>query len=105
MALIDDYNQAVENPTFRMKVAVQVAKAVATAIDATTPPAAHLNLARRYYLAPGAETDRYLLPTAARLAMASVTIVNATDAQIATAVTAVLADNAELGIGVETATP
>lgn len=98
MALIDDYNQAVENPQFRQRVAVAVAKAIATALDATTPPQAHLDLARRFYLSPEAEISRYVLPVAARLIGAGGQLTN--DAHITTAVNLVLLDNAELGIGI-----
>lgn len=96
MALKDDYNAAVENPEFRQKVAIAVTRAIMDAVAATTPPASHLALAKRFLLAPAAEIERYLLPIAARIAINAGSFTS--DANIQTAANQVLLVNVQLAI-------
>lgn len=97
MALIDDFNQAVENTPFRQRVAIAVTRRVMT-VMAGSPTAPQQALAKRFMLAPVSETERYVYPTAARLFINGVTIATATDAQVQTAVDEVLTVNVTLGI-------
>lgn len=97
MTLLDDFNQAIENTPFRQRVAIAVTRRVMT-VMAGSPTAPQQALAKRFMLSPGSETDRYVLPTAARLFLNSVAIGTATDAQVQTAVDEVLTVNVTLGI-------
>jgi len=99
MALIDDFNASLETG-MRHRVGLAVSRVVMEAVAAATPPASHLNLARKFMLDPNGEVDRYLLPIIARLVINNVALTSATDAQIVTATQQVLAVNAQLGIGV-----
>lgn len=96
MALIDEYKVAVENDTqFRQRLTMALTRII-LGVLAGTPTAPQMALAKRFFLAPGAEVDRYLLPVAAKLAINAGTFTD--DAALTTAATAVLATNVQLGI-------
>lgn len=98
MALIDDFVAAVDNTTFKRRVAIAVTRTVMSVMGGS-PTAPQQALAKRYMLAPEAESARYALPVAARLNINGVTDIGAaTDPQIQTAVDQVLAVNVTLGI-------
>ena len=100
MAALDDFIAATDDTQFRQKVSMTVARVIMDAVNVATPPTQHLNLARKFMLSPGSEVERYLLPIAAQLIIAGVSVSAANDAQILTAAQQVLSANVKLNIGV-----
>lgn len=96
MSLQSDFNAAVENTPFSQAVAIAVSRTVMSVLAAASPPPAQIALAKRFLLSPVSEIDRYLLPVAAQINMASGSFT--VDADIIAAVNAVLLANVKAGI-------
>jgi hypothetical protein len=99
MALIDDYRAEIENDTqFKQRLFLALSQVIINAMPpvVANPPPAHVALAKRFMLDPRGETDRYLLPVAARVRLNSGQLSD--DAALITAVQQVLLLNVALAI-------
>lgn len=96
MPYITDYQNAIENQTqFRQRLAVAVSRIVIQTMQGT-PTLDQTALAKRFFLNPAGEVDRYILPVAAQMSISSANFGD--DAALQTAVNTVLGINVTLKI-------
>lgn len=96
MAYLADYQNALANDTqFRQRLEIAVSRIVIQTMQAS-PTAAQQALAKRFFLSPQSEVDRYLLPVAAQMSISAANFSD--DTALQTATNTVLGINVTLGV-------
>lgn len=96
MSYASDYQNAIQNDNqLRQRMTIAVSRIVIQTMQGTPTPD-QIALAKRFFLNPESEVDRYLLPVAAQMSLSTASFTD--DTALQTAVNTVLGINVTLKI-------